>query len=138
MFKCDLCEDTFGNERELGFHRGSYCLECDLEWKCAKEFDKHKDQKHKFKCKICKTKFAKESTLKYHSQVWCCNNCDLKNECEYKFMNHIENDHGLPYQPDEVEANDSKHEKELTYTTLKNTCSVIHSIAESNSKKKFT
>ena len=37
--------------------------------------------------------------------------CDLKNECEHEFMYHTENDHGPPYQPDEVEANDSKHEK---------------------------
>ena len=39
--------------------------------------------------------------------------CDLKIECEYEFANHIEEDHGLPYPPYEVEANDSKHEKEV-------------------------
>ena len=48
-FKCDLCGDTFGNERKLRSHRSSYCPECDLVWECAKEFDIHKDQKHKFK-----------------------------------------------------------------------------------------
>ena len=32
------------------------------------------------------------------------------NACEYDFMYHTENNHGLPYQLDEVETDNSKHE----------------------------
>ena len=112
MFKCDLCGDTFRKEIKLRYHRISYCCECELEWEWEKEADIHIDQKHKFKCNICEVKFVKESKLKYHIQVWYCDKCDLTYECEYKFIDHIEDHYESNLEPT-VKANDDKHEREV-------------------------